>query len=959
MRNRVSFRILSAFVLFALSFSSSPPAQVEAEMTGFSQLRDFDFESATQGWVLLDNHLFRTTDGGRNWSDISPAESIGAVTFAGQEGWVVLNSGPAYSLAHTLTAGKNWQDWQIQLFSAQDAWILPKSIHVEFSDSNNGIIRVQHATSANFNIQSSFETHDGGLTWVQTDFAVNLPPEKNISDKSAVTLRRDMLTASTGWSLATSGDCSFSDPLNKAGADCTQESRLQRTADGGRTWQTIPLPQTTGGILQKRVTQMDAGIAQSQQAFTQTWVGQGVDICEIPSLGKLQTWWNNSPYTAVNLYIGGAMRACDNVNLSKTFLLQLNQQGWKFIPTWVGPQAACTGYSVRMSSDPFTAYQQGMSEAGLALTTAAQLGLTGADKTGTVIYYDLEAYNTSNSACKDAASMFIQGWTDRMEAAGNVSAMYGASCASALTDIANLSNPPDAIWVANWYLNYAYNSAATVWNTACLANSYWPNHQRIRQYTGGHNETWGGVTLNVDSNVLDGVVAVPAQGLVSDAFANASVISYTPYMDAQSIGAATTAAGDPSLPCISGQGYNSVWYSFTPAVSESVLVSTTGSTYDTVLAVWTGSPGSFVNQGCNDNFSGTLSQVQFDAGAGTTYFIEAASPSAAVSGTLILSVFQPAQDDFNGAKTLSRPSAVTVNTASAGVSNDDPAAPACGLAPGSNSVWYKFTPSTSGLVSLDSFSSTYDTYLAVWSGSRGALSLVACNDDNSGGQQSHLEVSLAGGTTYFVEAAQFNGTVSAAQVSGGGTLQLHLTSFNDVPGTYWAWSWIERLFASGVTGGCGSPPMQYCPESNVTRAQMAVFLLKGIHGAGYAPPALAGSTGFADVALDHWAAAWIKQLAAEGITGGCGGGNYCPESNVTRAQMAVFLLKSKHGSTYTPPPASGVFSDVPPGYWARAWIEQLAAEGITAGCGTGIYCPESSVTRAQMAVFLVKTFGLP
>jgi hypothetical protein len=153
--------------------------------------------------------------------------------------------------------------------------------------------------------------------------------------------------------------------------------------------------------------------------------------------------------------------------------------------------------------------------------------------------------------------------------------------------------------------------------------------------------------------------------------------------------------------------------------------------------------------------------------------------------------------------------------------------------------------------------------------------------------------------------------------------------------------------------------MQYCPESNVTRAQMAVFLLKGIHGAGYAPPALAGSTGFADVALDHWAAAWIKQLAAEGITGGCGGGNYCPESNVTRAQMAVFLLKSKHGSTYTPPPASGVFSDVPPGYWARAWIEQLAAEGITAGCGTGIYCPESSVTRAQMAVFLVKTFGLP
>ena len=74
--------------------------------------------------------------------------------------------------------------------------------------------------------------------------------------------------------------------------------------------------------------------------------------------------------------------------------------------------------------------------------------------------------------------------------------------------------------------------------------------------------------------------------------------------------------------------------------------------------------------------------------------------------------------------------------------------------------------------------------------------------------------------------------------------------------------------------------------------------------------------------------------------------------------MAVFLLRAKYGSSYSPPPATGVFSDVDLGYWAANWIEQLAVEGITAGCGNGNYCPEDEVTRDQMAVFLVKTFGL-
>jgi hypothetical protein len=185
--------------------------------------------------------------------------------------------------------------------------------------------------------------------------------------------------------------------------------------------------------------------------------------------------------------------------------------------------------------------------------------------------------------------------------------------------------------------------------------------------------------------------------------------------------------------------------------------------------------------------------------------------------------------------------------------------------------------------------------------------------------------------------------------------------FSDVPDSYWAWNYVERLYNAGITGGCGVNPLQYCPEDRVTRAQMAVFLLRGIHTSSYAPPGIGAGTGFGDIPPGYWSATWIKQLAAEGITTGCGNGNYCPEHPVTRAQMAVFLLRSKYGASYTPPDvgAGTGFGDVQPDYWAAAWIKQLVTEGITSGCGNGSYCPENPVTRAQMAVFLVRTFNLP
>jgi hypothetical protein len=185
-------------------------------------------------------------------------------------------------------------------------------------------------------------------------------------------------------------------------------------------------------------------------------------------------------------------------------------------------------------------------------------------------------------------------------------------------------------------------------------------------------------------------------------------------------------------------------------------------------------------------------------------------------------------------------------------------------------------------------------------------------------------------------------------------------TFSDVPMEYWAWDWIERLYDAGITSGCATNPLLYCPERSVTRAEMAVFIERGIHGAAYIPPTGTGAV-FADVPLSYWDVNWIEKLYSDHITSGCGTSplSYCPERSITRAEMAVFLLRAEHGLAFTPPAATGIFADVPTTYWDASWIEQLATEGITAGCGGGNYCPGSPVTRAQMAVFLVKTFNLP
>ena len=183
-----------------------------------------------------------------------------------------------------------------------------------------------------------------------------------------------------------------------------------------------------------------------------------------------------------------------------------------------------------------------------------------------------------------------------------------------------------------------------------------------------------------------------------------------------------------------------------------------------------------------------------------------------------------------------------------------------------------------------------------------------------------------------------------------------IANFLDVPGGQF-YPFVTTLVRNAITVGVGAG--NYGVAEGTKRQQMAVFLLKAKYGVCYVPPPCSGV--FPDVPCALVFAPWIEALAAEGVTTGCGGGNFCPDNLVTRRQMAVFLLKTKYGASHVPPPCAGIFGDVTcPTASAVDFIEELYSEEVTGGCQASplLYCPDGSSTRGQMAVFIVKTFGL-
>ena len=183
-----------------------------------------------------------------------------------------------------------------------------------------------------------------------------------------------------------------------------------------------------------------------------------------------------------------------------------------------------------------------------------------------------------------------------------------------------------------------------------------------------------------------------------------------------------------------------------------------------------------------------------------------------------------------------------------------------------------------------------------------------------------------------------------------------VSDFLDVPEGQQFHSFVTTLVSNAITVGIGQG--LYGVDQPTLRQQMAVFLMKALHGLCYVPPPCTNPV-FTDVPCSSSFAPWINELVAEEITGGCGPDTYCPADPVKRQQMAVLLLKTLGGVSYTPPSCvTATFDDVPCDSPFAPWIYDLVARGITAGCGGDLYCPTSTANRGQMATFVVKTFGL-
>jgi hypothetical protein len=233
------------------------------------------------------------------------------------------------------------------------------------------------------------------------------------------------------------------------------------------------------------------------QRTAAVFTGYGFETCTAPSINALNAW-AASPYRAVGIYLGGINRACKDGNLSSTWVSTTLSLGWSLLPLYVGLQAPCVSQSglAKISTDVTTASTQGTAAADDAVGKATQFGLAG----GSPLYLDVEGYAANNVACTKSVQAFVTGWVGELHAQGYVAGVYG-SAASTIRDIAALgASIPDAAWIANW------NGVEAVFGDPHVSDALWANHQRVHQYKGGHNETWGGVTLNVDDDYVDGPV---------------------------------------------------------------------------------------------------------------------------------------------------------------------------------------------------------------------------------------------------------------------------------------------------------------------------------------------------------------------------------------------------------------------------------------------------------------------
>ncbi len=240
-------------------------------------------------------------------------------------------------------------------------------------------------------------------------------------------------------------------------------------------------------------------------ATATAYSGPAFETCTAPPLTAI-TAWAASPYRAIGVYIGGVNRTCSQPELTASWVSAVSRLRWRLLPVYKGLQAPCGGKPTDQKINPATAASQGSGAAADAVAKAKALGMSG----GSALYNDMETYATGNSSCRTAVLRYLSGWTTEIHRLGYVAGVY-AQLASGAHDLASVYASasyarPDALWIAR----YDQNPSLTGW--AGVPDADWAVHQRAKQYRNSHNETYGGVTLNIDNDQLNAPVATVSYG---------------------------------------------------------------------------------------------------------------------------------------------------------------------------------------------------------------------------------------------------------------------------------------------------------------------------------------------------------------------------------------------------------------------------------------------------------------
>ena len=239
------------------------------------------------------------------------------------------------------------------------------------------------------------------------------------------------------------------------------------------------------------------------------FTGLGFDQCLAPSQKAMTAWRKASPFRAVGIYIAGYSRACrSQPNLTPTWISTQLAAGWHLLPITLGPQASCQprfpryGNDYRINSNPASDYaaarSMGTAEASKTVAAAKGLGLVA----GSTMFYDLEGFDYTNARCRESALRFLSAWTVQIRKLGYRSGVYSSVGSGIkvlerqrLQPLPNIVLP-DQLWLAR------YDGRANTSSPEYLSDAGWAGN-RVKQFQGGHNERWGGVTINIDRNYLD------------------------------------------------------------------------------------------------------------------------------------------------------------------------------------------------------------------------------------------------------------------------------------------------------------------------------------------------------------------------------------------------------------------------------------------------------------------------